>query len=243
MKTGAHGSKIIVTTRSKIVALKMGNVQIYDLKIISDDDSWQLFRKHMCSDVPSDLQEIGKQIVKKCKGLPLAVKSMAGLLRSVLNLEEWRRVLQSDLWELQFQENQNNNILPALWLSYHFLHLKRCFAYFSIFPKDYAFHESEKEKIILLWMAEGLLQPQEGKTMEDVGEEYLNTLISRSFFQRSSWNELTLFMHDLTHDLVMRISGEFCFMGHKNEDLRNFTSKTRHLSYMKGFDNLMKLKG
>ncbi|PON33383.1 NB-ARC domain, LRR domain containing protein [Parasponia andersonii] len=248
-ESGAHGSKIIVTTRSKIVASKMGNVQSYELQIMSDDDCWQLFSKHVLDntgfDVQSDLLEIGKQIVKNCKGLPLAVKSIAGLLRSVSNLEEWRTILQSDVWELQFQENQKNNIVPALWLSYHFLprHLKPCFAYFSIFPKDYAFYKTEKEKLFLLWMAEGILQPQEGKRMEDVGEEYLNALISRSFFQRSSRDESTLFMHDLTHDLATRISGEFRFMGHKYEDSHKLRSRTRHLSYMKGVDNFMEFEG
>ncbi|XP_062078929.1 putative disease resistance RPP13-like protein 1 [Humulus lupulus] len=248
-ESGAHGSKIIVTTRSKVVALKMGNIPMYDLQTMSDDDCWQLFSKHVFNNTGSDVQmellDIGKQIVRKCKGLPLAVKSVSGLLRSVSNLEEWRTILQSDVWELQFQENQNNNILPALWLSYHFLprHLKQCFAYFSIFPKDYTFYKSEREKIFLLWMAEGILQPQEGKRMEDVGEEYLNALISRSFFQRSTRDESTLFMHDLTHDLAIRVSGEFCFIDHTFEDLHSLTSKTRHLSYMKGFDNLKKLEG
>ncbi|XP_024021731.1 putative disease resistance RPP13-like protein 1 [Morus notabilis] len=95
--------------------------------------------------------------------------------------------------------------LDTLWLSYHILplHLKRCFGYFSIFPKGYEFHESEKEKVILLWMVEGILQPENGKRMEDVGEEYLNALTSRSFFQRSSWNEYSFFMHDLMRDLAM----------------------------------------
>ncbi|XP_030510881.2 putative disease resistance RPP13-like protein 1 [Cannabis sativa] len=248
-ESGAYGSKIIVTTRSKVVALKMGNTPMYDLQTMSDDDCWQLFSRHafnnLGSNVQMELVDIGKQIVRKCKGLPLAVKSISGLLRSVSNVEEWRTILQSNVWELQFQENQNNNILPALWLSYHFLprHLKRCFAYFSLFPKDYAFYKSERKTIFLLWMAEGILQPQEGKRMEDVGEEYLNALISRSFFQHSTRDESTLFMHDITHDLAIRVSGEFCFIDHTFEDFNSLTSKTRHLSYMKGFDDLVKLEG
>lgn len=134
------------------------------------------------------------KLLKKCKGLLLAVKSMAGLLASISSLEEWRWVLQSDIWDLQNGENYNTDIIPALWLSYHFLpsHLKRCFAYFSIFPKDYKFDKREREIIILVWMAEGLLQPQKGKRIEDVGEEYLNALIARSVFQR--WDRSTLYI-------------------------------------------------
>ncbi|GMN65214.1 hypothetical protein TIFTF001_034287 [Ficus carica] len=139
---GADGSKILVTTRSEIVASKMGTVPAYSLQIISDDDCWKLFANHVFENIGSgvhpDFLEMGKEIVKKCKGLPLAVKSIAGVLRSLSSSEEWRGILENDVWELQFQENQKNMILPALWLSYQFLtpQLKRCFAYCSIFPKD-----------------------------------------------------------------------------------------------------------
>ncbi|PON37965.1 NB-ARC domain, LRR domain containing protein [Trema orientale] len=247
---GAQGSKIIVTTRSKIVASKMGNVPSYDLHVISDEDCWRLFSKHAFNNVDlnahSNLLVMGREIVKKCKGLPLAVKSLAGLLRSVLNPEEWRRILRSDIWELQLQENDNNNILPALWLSYHYLpsHLKRCFVYGSVFPKDYEF---EKEKIILMWMAEGLLQSDTGKVTEDVGEEYFNALTSRSLFQRSSRDESAFLMHDLVHDLAIFVAGKFSSRL-DDDNLRKLASEVRHLSYKRGsydlnmFEGLSKVK-
>ncbi|PON34398.1 NB-ARC domain, LRR domain containing protein [Trema orientale] len=241
---GAYGSKIIVTTRSRIVASKMGNVPIHDLQVISDEDSWKLFETHAFNNVDSDayrdLQTIGREIVTRCKGLPLAVKSLAGLLRSIFNLEEWRRILKSDIWELHLQGNGSIEILPTLWLSYHYLpsHLKRCFAYCSIFPKGIKY---EKRHIIFLWMAEGLVQSKSGKRMEDVAEDYINTLISRSLFQRSSWNESTLFMHDLVHDLANFVSGEFCSRLDDN-NLDKLTSRTRHLSYVGGMFDLKKLE-
>ena len=73
--------------------------------------------------------------------------------------------MKSETWDLP-----NVDVFPALRLSYSFLpsHLKRCFAYCSIFPKDYEF---EKEKLILLWMVEGFLHESEGKkTMEKVSD-------------------------------------------------------------------------
>lgn len=230
-ESGAHGSKIILTTRSEIVASKMGNVGIYRLEAISNGKCWSLFVKHAFNDSDlsayADLEEIGKEIVKKCKGLPLAVKSLAGLLRSVIDPEEWRRILQSDIW----LESSRNNILPALWLSYHYLppNLKQCFAYCSIFPKDYIY---QKEDLILLWMAEGFLKPVKGKRIEDVGEDYFRDLISRSLFQRLSRDESTVIMHDLVHDLATFISGEFCFRleaGNSHE----IPEKVRHLSMIR----------
>ncbi|XP_062078966.1 putative disease resistance protein At3g14460 [Humulus lupulus] len=255
-QSGAQGSKIIVTTRNEDVALKMKtrDVQTYKLEKISDDECWKLFVEHAFDNVGSnevvlsELQEIGRQIVKKCKGLPLAVKSMAGLLRSTSTPDEWRHVLQSDVWELP--NCRDIGIVPALWLSYRFLppYLKPCFSYLSIFPKDYKFGDDDREKLILIWMAEGLLKSQPEKRNEDVGEEYLNALIARSFFQRNT-RDHSLSMHDLMHDLAMYVSGQCCSIYDSFNDFHKLNgSKTRHLSYMKHlkdtveFDNFSRVK-
>lgn len=230
--SGACGSKIVTTTRSEIAASKMCNVPSYHLQTISSEDCWLLFVKHAfndieCSMVNPNLVKIGKQIVKKCNGLPLAVKSLGGLLRSELSPKKWENILKSDIWE--FSES---NILPALWLSYHYLppHLKRCFAYCSIFPKNY---EITKEKLILLWMAEDLLQPQKGKRIEDVGEEYFDHLISRSLIQKSNHDGSEFTMHDLVNDLAKFVLGKFC-LRLEHDDLSSIGSNSvHHLSYDK----------
>ncbi|XP_059658932.1 putative disease resistance RPP13-like protein 1 [Cornus florida] len=135
---GAHGSKIVFTTRNDSVASIMSTVSL----------GRRDFEAH------PDLKEIGEEIVKKCKGLLLAAKTLGGLLRTKLDRKKWEDILNSKIWELP---PERSNILPALRLSYHHLpsHLKQCFAYCSIFPKDYEF---DKDELILLRMAEGLLQ-------------------------------------------------------------------------------------
>lgn len=67
-----------------------------------------------------DLKQIGEDIVHKCKGLPLAVKTLASLLRNK-SKEEWQHVLQSDLWELEADkfEKVEKNLLSPLLLSYY----------------------------------------------------------------------------------------------------------------------------
>uniref|UniRef100_A0A803QBZ0 Disease resistance RPP13-like protein 1 n=1 Tax=Cannabis sativa TaxID=3483 RepID=A0A803QBZ0_CANSA len=256
-QSGAKGSKVIVTTRNEDIALKMktGNIRTYELKTMSDDGCWQLFEEHAFDNVDSkekvlleQLQEIRREIVKKCKGLPLAVKSMAGLLRSMRTCQDWRHVLRSDVWERP--DCLDIGIVPALWLSYRFLppYLKPCFSYLSIFPKDYEFGDVDGKKLILIWMAEGLLQPQEGRGIEDVGEDYLNALISRSFFQRNTRNR-SFSMHDHIHDLAVYVSGHSCLIYDRcKNDLHKLSSKTRHLSYMENlkyienFDDLPTMK-
>ncbi|XP_070664166.1 putative disease resistance RPP13-like protein 1 [Malus domestica] len=228
---GAHGSKILVTARNDGVASTMGNFPTHHLKHLLEEDCWLLFAKHALKnatvDMDPNLEVIGRQIVSKCNGLPLAAKSLGALLRSESNVEEWENVLKSEIWELS---DTKTDIMPALWLSYQYLSLvlKRCFAYCSIFPKDYEFRKSE---LVLLWMAEDLLQPQKKTLLEDVGEKYFDDLISRSFFQHSLSNN-SFIMHDLIHDLATYVSGEFCISLEDHDFTLGNVSKGRHFSCM-----------
>jgi len=161
-KYGAQGSKVIVTTRSDRV-VSVARAMSHRLMELPEENCWSLFAKHAFHDGNSnahgELEVIGRKIIKKCGGIPLAVKTIGALLRFKPDVDEWDKILESELWDLRIDEM---GILPALRLSYKYLpsHLKRCFAYSSIFPKDYAF---KKDQLILLWMAEGFLQQPKNK--------------------------------------------------------------------------------
>uniref|UniRef100_A0A2N9I6B0 Disease resistance RPP13-like protein 1 n=1 Tax=Fagus sylvatica TaxID=28930 RepID=A0A2N9I6B0_FAGSY len=104
-KSGAQGSKVIVTTRNGSVASVMRTIATHHLKQLTDEDSWSLFAKHAFDDSNSDahpeLEVIGRQIVKKCKGLPLAAKAIGALLRSKLDVDEWDKILKSEFFRLE----------------------------------------------------------------------------------------------------------------------------------------------
>ncbi|XP_054813445.1 putative disease resistance protein At3g14460 [Prosopis cineraria] len=228
---GAQGSKIIVTTQSEHVASIMQTVPSYRLSCLSDEDCWELFAKHAFDYKNSSsypvLEQMGKDIAEKCKGLPLAAKALGGLLRSKTKIKEWENVLNSDLWDLS---STMGNVLPALRLSYHHLpsHLKRCFSYCSIFPKGYEF---DKEELILLWMAENLLKkPKRNKRVEEVGHEYFHDLVCRCFFQQSRNDESLFVMHDLINDLAQSVSGKFCVRLENHNSAEDVEKHTHHLS-------------
>nr|XP_009786855.1 PREDICTED: putative disease resistance RPP13-like protein 1 isoform X2 [Nicotiana sylvestris] len=234
---GEIGSKIIVTTRKKSVAMTMGNEQI-SMDTLSSDVSWSLFERHAFDNMDPKEHlghvEVGKQIAAKCKGLPLALKTIAGLLRSKSEIEEWRRILTSEIWELP-----DNGILPTLMLSYNDLpvHLKQCFSYCAIFPKDYPFN---KEQVIQLWIANGLVQRlQKDKIIEDSGNQYFLELRSRSLFERvpSSFQGGTekFLMHDLVNDLAQVTSSRLCINLEDNKG-SDMVGRCRHLSYSRGYN-------
>ncbi|WKA02330.1 hypothetical protein VitviT2T_020533 [Vitis vinifera] len=239
--SGSRGSKIIVTTRSKKVANIMeGDKNLHELQNLSDNECWSVFKKHAFGnsniDEHSNLALIGKEIVKKCGGLPLAATALGSLLRHEQREHEWNVILTSKIWDLP---SDKCGILPALRLSYNHLPspLKRCFSYCAIFPKDYEF---DKRELIRLWMAESLIQHLECHRqqieIEDLGANYFQELLSRSFFQPSSSNKSQFVMHDLVNDLAKFVGGEICFSLEKNlegNQQQTISKKARHSSFIR----------
>ncbi|KAK3003054.1 LOW QUALITY PROTEIN: hypothetical protein RJ639_018015, partial [Escallonia herrerae] len=219
-QAGALRSTVIVTTRNVSVASIMRSVLDYHLDQLENEEICSILAHHARGwqnfDARPGFKETGEAIVKKCKGLPLAMKSLGGLLRTKGNPNEWKDVLNRKIWDLP---TENNDILPALRLSYQHLpsHLKRLFAYCSLFPKDYEF---DKHELVLLWMTEGFLRPSEThREMEDVGAE--------SQFQ----------MHYLVNDLARHVVGRVCFRlddKAKNnvQHSRDSLLKARHSSFI-----------
>lgn len=86
LQGSAKGSKINVTTRSKKVAMIMETSpnSTHRLKGLSENYCWCLFKRCAFSsgeDRFSNLLAIGKQILMKCGGVPLAAKTLGSLLR------------------------------------------------------------------------------------------------------------------------------------------------------------------
>ncbi|PHT35317.1 hypothetical protein CQW23_27117 [Capsicum baccatum] len=229
---GATGSKIIVTTRKKDVARMMGSGAV-NVGTLSSEASWALFKRHSLENRDPakehpELEEVGKQIADKCKGLPVALKALAGSLRCKSEVDEWKDILRSEIWEQTM-----NDVLPALMLSYNDLpvHLKQCFAFCAIYPKDYQFC---KEQVIHLWLANGLVQQLHS------GNQYFNELRSRSLFERvpvSSEREGGKFlMHDLVNDLAQNASSKLCVRLEECQGSHTL-EQSRHMSYSMGEDD------
>nr|XP_023873046.1 putative disease resistance protein RGA1 [Quercus suber] len=233
---GCEGSKILVTTRNNSVATIMGTATTYNLKGLPEGDCMSMFVK-LAFKVGQENQypnllNIGREIVKKCKGVPLAVSTLAGLLYSKVDENEWKFIRDNEIWNL---EQKEGDILPALKLSYNQLpfHLKQCFAYCSVFPKDFQFYSL---LLIQFWLAHGILQSpaNESQELEDVGDLYIKELLSRTFFQDVDQDELMPFyytfkMHDLVHDLALSIAKGECSVVTKKSTL---AAEVCHLSIL-----------
>ncbi|PKU61612.1 putative disease resistance protein RGA3 [Dendrobium catenatum] len=231
---------ILLTTRNDKVADVMRTMNYFRLGFLCKDEGCRLFNQYaLCGD--ENLMRIGKKIVNKCGGLPLAIKLLGSHLRFERDEEAWMSILESELWDL---DPGKNEIFPALKLSYQRLpiHLKPCFRYCSIFLKK---RIPDKNHLVWLWMAQGYIQQKRrGKTMEEIGREYFDELLGRSFFQARKFED-SFNMHDLIFDLAVFVSGnEFITMklegGNQNKCISN---NVRHLAIYDQSAKIEVLKG
>ncbi|KAG2684875.1 hypothetical protein I3760_10G096100 [Carya illinoinensis] len=231
---GSHGSGIVVTTHSHNVSSISGPVYTHPLDGLPKDECLSLFVKCAFKEGEDkrhpNLLSIAEEIVEKCKGVPLAVKSLGGMLYLKVDEREWNLVRDNEIWEL---EEKEGDILPALRLSYNQLpiHLKRCLAYCINFPKD---HEFFNIFLIQQWAALGLIlqSPANKKQeLEDVGDLYIKELMSRCFFQdfeEIMFSCYSFKMYDLVHDLVLSIIHEE--WSEIDADNKEIAPTVRHLS-------------
>ena len=209
LKVGAYGSRILLTTRSRKVAEVEGSAYQFDLPFLSPNDSWKLFQQSVLmppKGLGIEFVDVGKDIVKKCGGIPLAIKALAGVLRGKELIGEWQAMRDSNLLHFVGEES-GVSVSACLRLSYFHLpsHLKQCFTICSLFPKG---HKIDKEQLIDLWIAHDMITLEPGVDYLDyIGHKCFNSLVQMSFLQveNVSVGRLTCSMHDLVHDLARSV--------------------------------------
>lgn len=211
---GNCGSRILLTTRKEDIAFSSFGVRsrVRCIQPLGKEEAWILFcmkafssNQNKCC--PPELENVAREIVEKCGGLPLAIVALGGAMASKKSEVEWRKVYNSLNWELS-----NNPMLESvkrvLLLSFHDLphQLKPCFLYCSNFPED---HLIRRKRLIRLWMAEGFIEEIKGLTPEEVAESYLMELGRRSMLQvlqNPSGKPKACTMHDLLRELALSTS-------------------------------------
>ncbi|CAL1379957.1 unnamed protein product [Linum trigynum] len=236
---GEPGSKVLVTTRSTKVAEVSGGalrsetctsiVEPYHLKGLSEEESWNLLvKKALPREVLRDpqVQEIGKQILGKCDGVPLAVSAIASVLADSRDPKtEWSTFLQKGLSSIM--KGQEDPIMSVLQLSFNHLpsYMKNCFTFCKLFPKGFEF---DIKMLVQFWVIHKYIET------EDEGFDCFKTLWGRSFFQEvvmdDLGNMLKCRMHDLMHDLVDSMGGEKIMRSSASTCLGNISSTTCHLA-------------
>ncbi|KAI8537634.1 hypothetical protein RHMOL_Rhmol09G0039500 [Rhododendron molle] len=224
-----NGSRVIMTTRNKVVA-EASNERtcVHELPFLNDEESWELFcskafpnydnevgdEKSRC---PPCLENLAREMASKCRGLPLAIVVLGGLLRRK-DPDEWPKFKEHMWHHVREDASHCVSVQYILALSFNDLpyRLKSCFLYLGLFPEDF---EIDAEKLCRLWEAEGFIklgkESFEEEEEEAEAEAYLRELIDRSLIQivEINWKKIiTCRVHDLLRDFAVEKSKELNFL-------------------------------
>ncbi|XP_073040209.1 disease resistance protein RGA2-like [Primulina eburnea] len=229
LRCGSKGSGVMVTTRNEKIARMMATAEIMSHRIgyLSYADSWSLFkgRAFACRTEDENLVGIGEVIVKKCGGVPLAIKALGSLMRFKSHESEWLAVKEIET------PVHGIDIFPVLMLSYDNLspQMRQCFSYCCVFPKDYWM---DKDELIQLWMSSGFLQEEGQKDLYLIGQSIFEELVRRSFFQDAEKHQIGKMrckMHDLMHDLAESVMRRETYRM-VDGNVQKIPPRVRHLS-------------
>ncbi|KAL5769270.1 hypothetical protein ACOSQ2_016053 [Xanthoceras sorbifolium] len=244
-KLTGRSNCIIITTRNEYVAVSMGvdSSRVHRPKVLDKDESWSLFslfafsaNKGICPN--HQIEKVGREIVEKCGGLPLAIKTIGGLLASKINLfSEWKKISE------QFHEltrGNDSSVTASLQLSYDELpsRLKQCLLCFSIYPED---SDIRAQQLIHWWVGEGFIQDKETKTATEQGFEYLSELVSRCLVdavQRRGYDGrvYSCRMHDLVRDMTIKVAEDEGFCSFDGKGKQKLTADSRWLGFTSDVD-------
>ncbi|VAH11998.1 unnamed protein product [Triticum turgidum subsp. durum] len=221
------GSRVMTTTRIGSISkacCSSGDDIIYQMKPLTDDDSKRLFYKRIFlqgSKCPDELEQVCREILKKCGGVPLAIITIASILATnrqdqhIKPKYQWENILVS-IGRGLTEGGSTKDMQRILSFSYYDLpsHLKTCLLYLSIFPED---SEIRRDRLIWMWIAEGFVQGgKQETTLFELGESYFNELANRNLIQPIyldvEGRTGACRVHDMVLDLLCFLSSEENFV-------------------------------
>ncbi|GLU08530.1 hypothetical protein SLE2022_254370 [Rubroshorea leprosula] len=203
-----NGCKIVITSRLVDVCNHL-RCQIVMVPLLPKQESLNLFLDTVGRDILRipNLEKILKDMVVECAGLPLAIVVIAGSMRGVTDIHEWRSALrQLCNCVVGTERDSEDRIFKRLKFSYDRLpnsSIQECFSYCSLYPEDC---QIEREDLIEAWICEGLIEKLESRrAMHDEGHAILNRLLKNCLLQGYVFQGEYVAMHDVVRDMALRV--------------------------------------
>jgi hypothetical protein len=198
--TRASNFHVLVTTRKLDVLAEMHATYTHQVNTMNHHDGLELLMKKSFQPYEqiSEFKNVGYEIVKKCDGLPLAIKVVAGVLSTKRTTAEWKSIRDSK-WSIQGLPEE---LGASLYLSYSNLppELKQCFLWCALLPPNFGIHRND---VAYWWVAEGFVRKQDELSLHEIAEEYYLELVRRSLLQPipEFVDKCVSTMHDLLRSL------------------------------------------
>uniref|UniRef100_A0ACD5VC03 Uncharacterized protein n=1 Tax=Avena sativa TaxID=4498 RepID=A0ACD5VC03_AVESA len=199
---------VLVTTRDELVLGQMNAKYIHKVNTMNSHDGLELLMKKSFQPYEqiSEFRNVGYEIVKKCDGLPLAIKVVAGLLSTQRTIAEWKSIRDKN-WSIR---GLPKDIGAPLYLSYSNLppELKQCFLWCALLPPNFPI---QRDAVAYWWVAEGFVRKDHELSMHKTAEGYYLELVRRNLLQ--SIPEIVDKGVSTMHDLL-RTLGKFLTKNH-----------------------------
>ncbi|KAK4485262.1 hypothetical protein RD792_007894 [Penstemon davidsonii] len=215
------GCRLIITTRSLEVCRRIGCHEIIPVQTLLAEEAWNLFKEILGqrTTLTRQVEEIAKDVVKVCGGLPLGIVTMAASMRGVTNIHVWNNTL-TELKSLS-QGDWEESVFVVLKYSfdrldpkYHrednirngYTNLQLCFLYCSLYPEDY---KIDKDNLISRFISEKFIDKRKRRGEEyDLGHAMLDKLVNLCLLEstRLIKGSDAVKMHDLVRDMAHKIT-------------------------------------
>ncbi|KAJ1389582.1 P-loop containing nucleoside triphosphate hydrolase [Sesbania bispinosa] len=204
---------VLLTTRGRDICVSMNCQVIVELSLLDEEEAWTLFKR--CADIIDDspyalkLKNVPRKIAKKCRRLPIAIVTMASMLRGK-KFEEWELAL------LRLEESHRIDVEEELSSFYACIKLsydnltkqvsKSLFLLCSMFPEDC---EIGVEDLVRYMKGLGPAAGTTG-TMEKVRREIQVAIyfLRDAYLLQPSGQREFVKMHDLVRDVALWIASK-----------------------------------
>ncbi|KAM3321211.1 hypothetical protein P3S67_008413 [Capsicum chacoense] len=200
---GEEGCRLILVSRSSEVCQKMRCKELLEVKKLNTNDAWELFRMSLGSEILSlDIEQVAKPMAEKCEGLPLGLITLAGSMRGVTDIREWKNALK------EFPNDMESDVFKVLKYSYDLLRdttMQDCFLYCALYPEDY---KISRDEIIERFIMEGLVKGNSREEEFNHGHTILNKLVKLCLLEATVniLRDEAVRMHDLLREMALRIT-------------------------------------
>ncbi|XP_054777258.1 probable disease resistance protein At4g27220 isoform X2 [Prosopis cineraria] len=206
--TVENGCKLVIITRDVRVCRVMETDKDVEVKVLSKEEAWDLFKDKAGEQVLSNpnIQSIAMDVAKECGGLPLAIVAVGRALRNTTNIREWENALAELRTSNTGIYTIDEMVCSRLKLSYSTLKddtRRSCFLYCSLYPKGHLIDENE---LINYWVWEDLLEGQSMFVMKRKGQMIIDELISGCLLELKIENGVRFVkLHDMVRDMAITI--------------------------------------
>uniref|UniRef100_M1AQV6 Cc-nbs-lrr resistance protein n=2 Tax=Solanum tuberosum TaxID=4113 RepID=M1AQV6_SOLTU len=230
-----HQCKVTFTTLFRSVCEATGAQKIMDVGMFSEEEAWFLFRQKVGDFVDeSSLHGIAKEVAKECKGLPLAIITVAGALKKLKTMPSWDCALkQLRSAETRIIPEVPTELYIPLSLSYDYLEsneAKNLFLLCSLFEEDSNILPEE-----LLRYGKGLCIFSEIGNLEHARNTVCLLLetLKDCFLLTQGSRRKCVRMHDVVRDFALYIAseGKHIFMVSHDVDSERFPSRKSYEQY------------